>query len=71
MQLIDRPDMAGLYDEGVEVAPWETFDELLELCARARVDLPWAEGLRQAGRRRTLAEHTFDHRVARLERLWA
>ena len=40
------------------------FEELLELCARARVDLAWAQGLREAGRRRTLAEHTFDHRVA-------
>ena len=41
-------------------------------CAeRARADLAWAEGLREAGRRRTLAEHTFDHRVAVLEALWA
>ena len=30
----------------------------------------WADGLRERGRRRTLAEHTFDHRVAVLEALW-
>jgi spore maturation protein CgeB len=70
VQLIDRPDMTGLYDDGVEVACWETFEELLELCVRARTDLSWAAGLRAAGRRRTLAEHTFDHRVALLEALW-
>jgi spore maturation protein CgeB len=70
VQLIDRPDLAGLYDDGVEVATWETFGELLELCERARVDLPWAARLREAGRARTLAEHTFDHRVVVVEQLW-
>jgi spore maturation protein CgeB len=70
VQLIDRYNLAGLYDDGVEVASWETFEELLELCGRARTDLTWAEGLRTAGRRRTLAEHTFDHRVPLVERLW-
>jgi spore maturation protein CgeB len=70
VQLIDRRDLAGLYDDGVELATWETFEELLELCARARTDLAWAQGLREAGRRRTLAEHTFDHRVRVVEQLW-
>jgi spore maturation protein CgeB len=70
VQLIDRPDLDGLYDDGVELATWETFEELLELCARARTDLTWAQGLRDAGRRRTLAEHTFDHRVQVVEQLW-
>ncbi len=70
VQLIDRPDMAGLYDDGTEVATWSTLEELVELCQRARVDRTWADGLREAGRRRTLAEHTFDHRVAVVEQLW-
>jgi spore maturation protein CgeB len=70
VQLIDRTDLAGLYDDGVELATWQTLDELVELCARARVDRTWAQGMREAGRRRTLAEHTFDHRVAVLEQLW-
>ncbi len=70
VQLIDRPDLAGLYDDGIEVAAWSTFEELLELCARARLDVAWAQGLRAAGRRRTLAEHTFDHRVRVVEQLW-
>lgn len=70
VQLIDRPDMAGLYDDGVELATWSSFAELLELAGRVRVDRAWADGLRAAGRKRTLAEHTFDHRVAVVEELW-
>jgi spore maturation protein CgeB len=70
VQLIDRPDMAGLYDDGVEVATWSSLEQLRELAERARVDRAWADGLRVAGRRRTLAEHTFDHRVAVVEQLW-
>lgn len=70
VQLIDRADLAGLYDDGVELASWSSTEELVELCERARVDLAWATGLRERGRARTLAEHTFDHRVAVLEELW-
>ena len=71
VQLIDRTDLAGFYDDGVELASWSTLDELVELCQRARVDRVWSDGLREQGRRRTLAEHTFDHRVKVLEQLWA
>ena len=70
VQLVDRTDLAGLYDDGVELATWATLEELVELSRRARVDHAWTDRLREAGRRRTLAEHTFDHRVADLERLW-
>ncbi len=70
VQLIDRPDLAGLYDDGVEVATWSSLEQLVELSERARVDRAWADGLRAAGRKRTLAEHTFDHRVAVVEELW-
>ena len=70
VQLIDRVDLGGLYDPGVELAPFASLDELVELVGRARTDLTWSAGLREAGRRRTLAEHTFDHRAAILEQLW-
>jgi len=70
VQLIDRPDVSSLYDDGTELASWRSPDELTDLCRRARLDQAWAEGLRRAGRARTLAEHTFDHRVALLEELW-
>jgi spore maturation protein CgeB len=70
VQLIDRKDVAELYDDGVELASWTSTDELVDLCERARVDLSWSTGLRERGCARTLAEHTFDHRVAVLEELW-
>ena len=70
VQLVDRPDLAGLYDDGVEVATWSSLEQLVELSERSRVDRAWADGLRAAGRKRTLAEHTFDHRVAVVEELW-
>ena len=66
VQLIDRPDVGGLYDDGSRARrPGRRSTELVELRQRARVDRAWADGLRAAGRARTLAEHTFDHRVAR------
>jgi spore maturation protein CgeB len=71
VQLIDRTDVGDLYEPGVELAPYATPAELLDLCERARRDRSWASGLRSAGRRRTLAEHTFDHRVRTLESMWA
>ena len=71
LQLVDRSDLGDLYEPGVELLTWKTDGELLELCRRAALDVAWADGIRQAGRRRTLAEHTFDHRVAVLERTWA
>lgn len=70
VQLIDRSDLSGLYDDGTELASWSSVEELVELCRRARTDRAWADGLRSRGRARTLAEHTFDHRVAVLEGLW-
>ena len=70
LQLVDRPDVAGLYEPGVELLTWAEDEELVELCARATRDRPWAEAIRKAGRRRTLVEHTFDHRIAVLAQSW-
>lgn len=70
VQLIDRPDVAELYEPGREVLPYAGIDELVDLCERARRDRPWAERLRAAARRRTLAEHTFGRRLRLLEPLW-
>ena len=71
LQLVDRSDLSGLYEPGVELLTWSGDDELIELCRRAATDAAWADGIRSAARRRTLAEHTFDHRVAVLESSWA
>ncbi|MBM6399136.1 CgeB family protein [Phycicoccus sonneratiae] len=70
VQLVDRADVGRYYDPGAEVAVFDGVDEAAELAGRAATDRPWAEGLRRAGRARTLAEHTFTHRARALEALW-
>lgn len=70
LQLIDRPDVDLLYEPGSEVLVFEDLDSLTDLCERARVDRAWAKGIAAKGRARTLAEHTFDHRVPVLEEAW-
>ncbi len=70
LQLIDRNDVTDLYEPGVELVTWSSRDELVEVCRRAATDAAWSDSIRAAGRARTLAEHTFDHRVAVLEDAW-
>ncbi len=70
VELLDRSDVEDLYDPGVEVLTWGTLEELSEICRRTAADSAWTEALRSAARARTLAHHTFDHRVAVLEGAW-
>ncbi len=70
VQLVDRADVSALYEPGTEVAVFGSAQEAAELARRAATDRAWAEGLRAAGRARTLAQHTFAHRAAALESLW-
>jgi len=70
VQLIDRPDVADLYEPGVELLAYSSLDELVDLCHRVRGDRRWAQRLRAAAQRRTAAEHTFAHRLRALEELW-
>lgn len=70
VELLDRTDVEGLYDPGTEVLTWSTPEELAELCRRVLTDSAWTDTIRTAARARTLAEHTFDHRVAVLEDSW-
>ncbi|GAB2974563.1 CgeB family protein [Nocardioides montaniterrae] len=69
LQLIDRADVAPLYEPDVEVAVFSSVEEARDLASRAAVDHAWAGRIRESGRRRTLAEHTFAHRIAVLEEL--
>ena len=70
LQLIDRPDVDRLYEPGSEVLVFSDDDELGALCERARTDRAWARKIADNGRARTLAQHTFDHRVPVLEAAW-
>ena len=71
LQLIDRPDIDQIYEPGKEVLVFHDLDELVDLCRRAQAEPGWARGIAEAGRARTLAFHTFDHRVPQLESAWA
>lgn len=71
VQLLDRPDVTEFYDPGSEVAVFTSQEEAIELARRATVDTAWARGLRERARRRTLADHTFDHRMRQVEQWWA
>ena len=64
------PTSTQLYEPGREVLVFSGLDELVELCKRARADRAWARAIADRGRVRTLAEHTFDHRVPVLESAW-
>lgn len=70
LQLVDRPDVTDLYTPGEEVLVFRDASELTELAARAFTDHTWSEKIRRAAHKRTLAHHTFDHRVPILEELW-
>lgn len=70
LQLIDRPDVEEFYDVGKEVLLYQSNDELVELCQRVISDPQWSESIREAGRKRSLAEHTFFHRAQKMDRLW-
>ncbi len=70
LQFIDRSDIDSLYDPETEVQVFTDTAELIELCHRARADRPWRDRIAAAGRRRTLAEHTFVHRARQIDPLW-
>lgn len=70
VQLVDRDDVEQFYEVGTEVAVWHDLEELTELARRAVADPSWGERMRERGRERTLAEHTFDHRIEEVDALW-
>lgn len=70
LQIIDRDDVDSLYDPGSELLVFHSTQELVELAERAGAEPQWAQAIAQAGRKRTLAEHTFAHRVHTLEARW-
>lgn len=63
----DQPDLARCYEPGAEVLVWQTLEALNDTYARVLADASWAAGIGEQGRRRTLADHTFEHRLAALK----
>ncbi|WP_298745150.1 glycosyltransferase [uncultured Microbacterium sp.] len=70
LQIIDRADVAQHYEVGVETLVFQSDDELVDHVRRSRRDERWARGIREAGRRRTLAEHTIVHRMRKVREAW-
>ena len=70
VQLVDRADVAELYEPDQEIAVYQSPEELVALCERAGSDHAWARRLREGGARRTAEEHTLVHRARFLESRW-
>lgn len=70
LSLIDKPEVARYYDVGTETLVYSGTEDIIEVMRRAEVDHSWSQSIRDAGRRKTLAKHTFVHRVTEVEQLW-
>lgn len=71
LQLVDREDVAEFYEPGREVLVFHSAEELVELGRRIVADPVWGDSVREAGRRRSHAEHTFAHRARTAQEWWA
>lgn len=71
LHLVDRPDVQQHYDVGTEALVFTSDDELLDHIRRAHREPAWAQRIREAGQRRTLAQHTLVHRMKEVEQRWA
>lgn len=64
LQLIEpKTALTDCFDPGREVLTYASVAEITDHLARARREPDWARGIREAGLRRTLAEHTYRHRL--------
>ncbi|MCS6711630.1 glycosyltransferase family 1 protein [Brachybacterium sp. EF45031] len=73
VQLVDRTEVSRYYEPGVEVEVFDGADGsdgIVEVTRRLLADPARAARMREAARRRTLAEHTLTHRAAQLTELW-
>lgn len=67
LQLIEaRRIVAQCYEPGSEVLTYASVPEILDHLDRARREPDWARAVREAGLRRTLAHHTYRHRLDRI-----
>ena len=63
-------DLTALYEPDSELVTWSNVDELAAGYARLRDDRALAARIAEAGRKRTLAEHTFRHRADSMMTVW-
>jgi spore maturation protein CgeB len=70
VQIIDRDDVSEFYEPDTEILVQHGPEETVDLCRRILADPTRMAALRERARARTLAKHTLDSRVARLEEMW-
>ncbi|MEM1030031.1 MAG: glycosyltransferase [Myxococcota bacterium] len=64
LQLIERRDIIeSCFDPGRELLVFDAYEELREHIRRAERDPRAARNVREQGRRRALAHHTYEHRL--------
>lgn len=66
LEMIDRDDVAALYEPGVELLTFSSPEEVLEAWQRSEHDTGWSDEIRRRARARTLADHTYTHRARTL-----
>lgn len=67
LQLIEaRPAVELCFEPGREVLVYRSVDDIIDYLDRARADPAWALQVREAGHRRALAEHRYEHRLHRI-----
>ncbi len=59
----DLPDLPRCFEPGREILVYRDADELNALAARLQREPSFGTRVAEAGRRRVLTEHTYDHRV--------
>jgi spore maturation protein CgeB len=65
----DQADVARCFDPATEILVYRNADELNDIYARLQREPDRAAAIGANGRRRVLAEHTYQHRLAALVRL--
>nr|WP_306267882.1 glycosyltransferase [Pararhizobium sp. IMCC3301] len=67
LQLIeDKPSIAQCFEPGSEVLTYSSVEDILGYLDKASNNPDWANGIRDAGRRRAHAEHTYAHRLTHI-----
>ena len=61
-------DLPACFEPNREIIAYRSMDELADLIQRGLKDAAWARRIAEAGHRRALAEHTFDHRARTIAR---
>lgn len=67
LQLLEhREIISECFEPGKELLVFDSVEELLELITRAKQDETWVNNIREAGARRALNEHTYQHRLRKI-----